>query len=63
MPRPSIPSPKDVIAIAKGLKSEGIDEGSIKLADGTEIKWGQSTKHSQADSQLQKWKDQRNAAS
>lgn len=37
MPRPAVPLPKDVIAIAKGLKAEGITSGVIRCADGTEI--------------------------
>lgn len=33
MPRPNVPPPKDVIAIAKGLKAEGIAFGAIKCAE------------------------------
>ena len=63
MPRPSVPLPKDVIAIAKGLKAEGITSGTIKCADGTEIQWGQGGPDDPSMTELDKWKAKRNAAS
>ena len=63
MPRPSVPIPKDVIAIAKGLKAEGITSGAIKCADGTEIQWGQGGPDNLTLTELDKWKAKRHAAS
>lgn len=62
MPRPSVPLPKDVIAIAKGLRAEGITTGVIRCADGTEIKWGESQPGEQATTELKKWRAKRNAS-
>lgn len=63
MPRPSVPLPKDVIAIAKGLKAEGIPPGTIKCADGTEIRWGPGGPDDPALTELDKWRAKRDAAS
>lgn len=63
MPRPSIPSPKDVIAIVKGLKAEGIGSGAIRCADGTEISWGQEQSAQMEMTELERWRAKRNAAS
>lgn len=63
MPRPAVPLPKDVIAIAKGLKAEGITSGVIRCADGTEIKWGEGQPNDMTMTELDKWKAKRNAAS
>jgi len=63
MPRPAVPLPKDVIAIAKGLKAEGITSGTIKCADGTEIQWGQGGPDDRTMTELDKWKAKRSAAS
>jgi len=63
MPRPSVPLPKDVIAIAKGLKAEGITTGTIKCSDGTEIQWGNGGPDDQNMTELDRWKAKRNAAS
>lgn len=63
MPRPSVPPPKDVIAIARGLKAEGIASGSIKCPDGTEIQWNQGGPDDPAATPLEEWKAKRNAAS
>lgn len=61
MTRPLVPLPKDVIAIAKGLKAEGITSGLIRCADGTEIKWGEG--QGAETTELEKWRAKRNAAS
>lgn len=63
MPRPAVPLPKDVIAIAKGLKAEGITSGVIRCADGTEIAWGEGQASDAASTELEKWRAKRNAAS
>ena len=63
MSRPVVPLPKDVIAIAKGLKAAGITSGTIKCADGTEIQWGQGGPDDAGMTELDKWKAKRNAAS
>lgn len=63
MPRPAVPLPKDVIAIAKGLKAEGIASGTIKCADGTEIQWGQGGVDDPNLTELEKWRAKRDAAS
>lgn len=62
MGRPTIPLPKDVIAIAKGLKAEGITSGAIKCPDGTEIQWGAGGANDQNMTELDKWRAKRNAA-
>lgn len=62
MGRPQVPSPKDVIAIAKGLKAEGIPTGTIKCPDGTEIQWGLGGPDDPTMTELDKWKKKRNAA-
>ncbi|QEW19008.1 hypothetical protein LA6_001187 [Marinibacterium anthonyi] len=61
MARPTVPPPKDVIAIAKGLKAEGITSGAIRCPDGTEIKWGGSQSGEAHMTELEKWKAKRNA--
>lgn len=63
MPRPSVPLAKDVVAIAKGLRAEGITSGMIKCADGTEIIWGQGEPKDPKISKLDLWKEKRNATS
>ncbi len=63
MPRPNVPLPKDVVAIAKGLKAEGINAGVIRCADGTEVQWGQGGPDDLTMTELDKWKAKRNAAS
>lgn len=61
MPRPSLPIPKDIIEIAKGMKAEGIVSGSIRCPDGTEIIWGDSAPVGKP-SALEKWKAGRDAS-
>ncbi len=63
MPRPSVRLPKDVIAIAKGLKAEGIKNGMIRCPDGTEVKWGEGGKGEAVATPLQEWKAKRNETS
>jgi len=63
MPRPNVPPPKDVIAIAKGLKAEGINTAVIRCADGTEIEWGEGGASEATATELEKWKAGRDAAS
>jgi len=58
MPRPSLPIPKDIIAIVKGMKDEGIASGAIRCPDGTEIAWGQADANTEL-SELEKWKAKR----
>ncbi len=61
MPRPNVPHPKDVIAIAKGLLAEGITTGKIRCADGTEIHWSQDGSDLSELTPLEKWRGTRNA--
>lgn len=63
MPRPNVPPPKDVIAIAKGLKAEGINAGVIRCADGTEIQWGEGGTNDATPTALERWKANRHATS
>lgn len=63
MPRPAVPLPKDVIAIAKGSKAEGIEAGVIRCADGTEIKWGHGGADDPTVTPLDRWRAKRDAAS
>lgn len=63
MPRPAVPLPKDVVAIAKGLKAEGITNGAIKCADGTEIQWGPGGETDHPMTALEKWQAERDASS
>lgn len=63
MPRPSLRLPNDVIAIAKGLKAEGIKNGMIRCPDGTEVKWGDGNCSEAAATPLQEWRAKRDAAS
>lgn len=63
MPRPNVPPPKDVIAIVKGLKAEGINAGVIRCADGTEIQWGETGNSNLRPTEFEKWKAKRNASS
>jgi hypothetical protein len=63
MPRPSVPLAKDIVAIAKGLKNEGICAGMVRCADGTEITWGLDDMKDRHLTELERWKAKRNAAS
>ena len=56
MPRPNVPLPKDVIAIAAGLKGEGITSGAIRCPDGTEITWGEGVSDDASMTELEKWR-------
>lgn len=62
MVRPTVPLPKDVIAIASGLKAEGFNSGAIRCADGTEIIWGEGLPRNENPTELEKWKGKRNAS-
>ena len=62
MPRPNVPLAKEVVAIAKGLKAEGIVAGVIRCADGTEIEWGQSNDSEEGMTELEKWRAKKSAS-
>lgn len=62
MPRPSVPLAKEVVAIAKGLKAEGISVGVIRCADGTEIAWGVGRESDETMTELEKWRAKKNAS-
>jgi len=61
MPRPKLPV--DVMEFAKGLKAQGIANGSVKYPDGMKITWGDSDPEPVQMTELDKWKANRNAAS
>lgn len=62
MARPTVPLPKDVIAIASGLKDVGFNSGAIRCADGTEIIWGKDLPRNEKATELEKWKEKCNAS-
>lgn len=62
MPRPTVPLPKDVVEIARGLKAEGIPSGVIRCADGTEIQWGDVQADAVKPTALEQWKAKKNAS-
>ena len=63
MPRPNVPPSNVIVAIARGLKAVGINEGMIRCPDGTQIHWGESGISNSNQTPFEKWKANRNETS
>lgn len=62
VPRPKIPPTKDILALLKGAREEGILSLTIRFADGTEIEMNDGAQRG-GRSALELWRSNNDATS